>query len=77
MLLRGGKTCIDLCFVFKRLASSRKVEKKLAVKFEQAQISRKLTQATTSHRKLAVKRGTSMHKQKLAITCVLSRLIRA
>ena len=27
MLLRGGKTCIDLCFVFKRLASSRKLKK--------------------------------------------------
>ena len=70
MLLRGGKTCIDLCFVFKRLASSRKLEE-LAMKFEQAQISRKLTQATASHRKLAVKRDTSMHKQKLAMTCDL------
>ena len=41
------------------------------MKFEQAQISRKLTQATASHRKLAVKRGTTMHKQKFAMTCVL------
>ena len=61
--------------VFKRLASLRKLEE-LAMKFEQAQISRKLAQAITSHRKLAVKRGTSVHKLK---TCddLRSRLIRA
>ena len=35
------------------------------MKFEQAQISRKLAQATTSHRKLAVKRGTNMRKLKI------------
>ena len=48
--------------------------KKLAVKFEQAQISCKLAQATASHRKLAVKRGTGKHKKK---TCddLRSRLI--
>ena len=34
------------------------------MKFVQAQISRKLMQATTSHRKLAVERDTSMHKLK-------------
>ena len=45
--------------------------KKLAVKFEQAQICRKLTQVIASHRKLAVKRDTTKHKQKLAMTCVL------
>ena len=46
------------------------------MKFEQAQISRKLVQATASHRKLAVKRGTSVHKLK---TCddLRSCLIRA
>ena len=62
-------------FVFKQLASLRKLEE-LAMKFEQAQISRKLAQATASHRKLAVKRGTSVHKLK---TCddLCSRLIRA
>ena len=49
--------------VFKQLASLRKLEE-LAMKFEQAQISRKLAQVTTSHRKLAVKRGTSVHKLK-------------
>ena len=47
------------------------------MKFEQAQItcSRKLAQATTSHSKLAVKRGTNVHKLK---TCddLRSRLIR-
>ena len=50
-------------FVFKQLPSLRKLEE-LAMKFEQAQISRKLAQATESHRKLAVKRGTSVHKLK-------------
>ena len=52
-------------FVFKQLASLRKLEE-LAMKFEQAQISRKL----------AGKRGTSLHKLK---TCddLRSRLIRA
>ena len=46
------------------------------MKFELAQISRKLAQAAESHRKLAVKRGTSVHKLK---TCddLRSRLIRA
>ena len=46
------------------------------MKFEQAQISRKLAQVTASHRKLVVKRGTSVHKLK---TCddLRSRLIRA
>ena len=46
------------------------------MKFEQVQISRKLAQATASHRKLAAKRGTSVHKLK---TCddLRSRLIRA
>ena len=58
-------TFIDLCFVVKQLASLSKVERKLAMKFEQAQISRKLAQTTTSHRKLVVKRGTSMHKVKI------------
>ena len=69
-----GKTCIDLCPLVFCIQTTRKlsqVEKKLAVKFKQAQISRKLAQATASHRKLAVKRGTSKHKQKLAMTCVL------
>ena len=37
-------------FVFKQLASLRKLEE-LTMKFEQAQISRKLAQATASHRK--------------------------
>ena len=70
-------------FVFKQLASLRKLEE-IAMKFEQAQISRKLAQATSSHPqaggqtryKLAVKRGTSVHKLK---TCddFRSRLIRA
>ena len=62
-------------FVFKRLASLCKLEE-LAMKFEQAQISRKLAQGIVSHRKLAVKRGTSVHKLK---TCddLCSRLIRA
>ena len=50
-------------FVFKQLASLRKLEE-LAMKFEQAQINRKLAQATASHRKLAVKRGTTVHKLK-------------
>ena len=61
--------------MFKQLASLRKLEE-LAMKFEQAQISRKLVQATASHRKLAVKRGTSVYKLK---TCdnLRSRLIRA
>ena len=54
-------TFIDLCFVVKQLASLSKVERK----FEQTQISRKLAQTTTSHRKLVVKRGTSMHKVKI------------
>ena len=62
------KTCV-LCS--NNLMSSQK----LARKFEIAQIFRKLTQASTSHCKLAVKRGTSMHmylyKLKLAMTCVL------
>ena len=46
------------------------------MKSEQAQISRKLAQVTASHRKLAVKRDTSVHKLK---TCddLRSRLIRA
>ena len=35
-------------FVFKQLASLRKLEE-FAMKFEQAQISRKLAQATSSH----------------------------
>ena len=62
-------------FVFKQLASLRKLEE-LAMKFEQVQISRKLPEATGSRRKLAVKRGTSVHKLK---TCddLRSRLIRA
>ena len=62
-------------FVFKQLASLRKLEE-FELKFEQAQISRKLAQATASHRKLAVKRGTSVHKVK---TCddLRSRLKRA
>ena len=62
-------------FVFKQLASLRELEE-LAMKFEQAQISRKQAQATANHRKLAVKRGTSVHKLK---TCddLRSRLIRA
>ena len=62
-------------FVFKLLASLRKLEE-LAMTFEQAQISRKLAQATASNRKLAVKRGTSVHKLK---TCddLRSRLISA
>ena len=57
-------------FVFKLLMEE------LAMKFEQAQISRKLAQVTASHRKLVVKRGTSVHKLK---TCddLRSRLIRA
>ena len=62
-------------FVFKQLASLRKL-KELAMKFEQAQISRKLAQATASHRKLAVKRGTSVHKLKTGDD-LRSRLIRA
>ena len=49
--------------MFKQLASLCKLEES-AMKFEQAQISRKLAQATASHRKLAVKRGTSVHKLK-------------
>ena len=62
-------------FVFKQLTSLCKLEE-LAMKFEQAQISRKLVQASASHRKFAVKRGTSVHKLK---TCddLRSRLIRA
>ena len=62
-------------FVFKQLASLCKFEE-LAMKFELAQISRKLAQAAESHRKLAIKRGTSVHKLK---TCddLRSRLIRA
>ena len=32
------------------------------MKFEQAQICRRIAQTTASHRKLAVKRGTSVHK---------------
>ena len=67
---------IDLCFVFKQLASLRKVERKLAMKFEQAQISHKLAQTTASHRKLVVKRGTSMHKVKICNE-LGSRLIKA
>ena len=61
--------------MFKQLASLRKLEE-VAMKFEQDQISRKLAQATASHRKLAVKRGTSVHKVK---TCddLRSRLKRA
>ena len=62
-------------FVFKQLARFRKLEE-LAMKFEQAQISRKLAQANASHRKFAVKRGTRGHRLK---TCdnLRSRLIRA
>ena len=41
LILIPCKTFIDLCFVFKQLASL----KKRAIKFEQAQISRKLAQA--------------------------------
>ena len=62
-------------FVFKQLASLCKLEE-LAMKSEQTQISRKLAQVTASHRKLAVKRDTSVHKLK---TCddLRSRVIRA
>ena len=38
---------------------------------EPAQIIRKSTQANASHRKLLVKRGTSLPKLKLAMTGVL------
>ena len=62
-------------FVFKQLASLRKLEE-LAMKFEQAQIGRNLAQATASHRKLALKRGTSVHKLK-PCDDLCSRLIRA
>ena len=47
--------------------------KKLAKKFEPAQIVRKSTQANAAHRKLVVKRGTSRHKLKLAMNSVLVR----
>ena len=57
--------------MFKQLASLRKLEE-LAMKFEQAQISRKLAQATASHRKLAVKRDKRAQAKNLR-----SRLIRA
>ena len=61
---KAGKTCIDLCFVFKRLASSRKLKKNLRCNLNMLKL-------VASHRKLAFKRGTSKHKQKLAMTCVL------
>ena len=64
MLLRGGKTCIDLCFVFKRLASW----KKLAVKFEQAQISRKLPQVIASSRSNETQACTSKNVRWLAFS---------
>ena len=60
-------------FVFKQLASLRKLEE-LAMKFEQAQISRKLAQATASWRSNEVQASTCKLK-----TCddLRSRLIRA
>ena len=60
----AGICCPNASQVFESL-------KKLAMKFEPAQIVRKSTQANASHRKLVVKRGTSRHKLKLAMTCVL------
>ena len=64
------KICLSWHLLSKRIASVRKF-KKLPMKFEPAQIVRKSTQANASHRKLVVKRGTSRHKLKLAMTCVL------
>ena len=63
-----------LVFRVQTTRKSWQVERNLRWNFEQAQISRKLAQATTSHHKLAVKRGTRMHKLK---TCdgLRSRLI--
>ena len=48
-------------FVFKQLASLRKLEE-LAMKFEQAQISRKLA-ASVSHRKLSQVGGQTRYKR--------------
>ena len=53
-----------LVFCVQTTRKSSQVEKKLAMKFELTHINRKLVQATTSHRKLAVKRGASMNKLK-------------
>ena len=53
-----------LVFCIQTTRKSSQVEKKLAMKFELTHINRKLVQATTSHRKLAVKRGASMNKLK-------------
>ena len=51
-----------IVFCVQTTRKSSQVERNFAMKFEQAQISRKPSSlVTTSHHKLAVKRGRSMH----------------
>ena len=58
-----------LYVLFKRISSVRKF-KKTCDQIWTSSNQRKPTQANASHRKLVVKRGTSRHKLKLAMTCV-------
>jgi hypothetical protein len=60
-------TCTSWSNVSQVLASL----KKLAMKFEPAQIIRKSSQVNASQRKLVVKRDASKCNLKLAMTCVL------
>ena len=59
MLLRRRKDLHRLVFCVQTTRKLSQVEKKLAVKFEQAQISRKLTQATASWRSNEAQASTS------------------
>ena len=72
------KNLLKLTFFVQTYRKSSQVKKKLAMKFEPAQIIRKSTQANASHRKSSQVSGQTRHKSTQVKTCddLRSRLIR-